>query len=245
MIGVGLGITRRPILSGKPASAVDRILGAGGRDYAVFEAVLASLQQDSAGTTPVTMTGQTVGRWAAQRRAPHVATQPIAGYRPALQSSGLKFDGLDDFLQTEWAVQTGASCIVAQVSVPTSLAGTQAIVGASDGTSTIHVGVASNGVARASLPDTGIVNGTTDLRGQDIILAASFGTGQVALFVDKTTEFSANGTYVIWPTGTAYRLATPSGTSAFFGGTIKRIAFGRVTLTLEQYLAIRNEWLRA
>lgn len=245
MIGVGLGLTHRPILSGRPAPAIDRILGAGGRDYAVFEAVLGSLQQDSAGTTPVTMAGQAVGRWAAQRRAPHVATQSVAGYRPALQSFGLKFDGLDDYLLTDWTVQTGANCIVAQVSVPTSLAGTQAFAGASDGTSTIHLGVASTGLARASLPDVGVVNGTSDIRGRDIVLAASFGTGQVALFVDQTTEFSGSGTYVIWPTGMAYRLATPSGTSALFGGTIKRVAFGRVTLNLEQYLSIRNEWLGA
>lgn len=61
--------------------------------------------QDSAGTTPVTATGQPVGKILDKSGRGNHATQTTAGSRPTLQqdSNGhyyLSFDGVDDFLVT-------------------------------------------------------------------------------------------------------------------------------------------------
>lgn len=63
----------------------------------------ASMFQDSAGTIPVTATGQPVGMIRDQSGRGNHATQSFAGSRPLLQQDGtgrfcLVFDGIDDFL---------------------------------------------------------------------------------------------------------------------------------------------------
>lgn len=65
---------------------------------------MASLSQDSAGATPVTAAGQTVGRVADKSGNGLHAIQATAGFRPAWSADAqgrlsLSFDGVDDMLQ--------------------------------------------------------------------------------------------------------------------------------------------------
>lgn len=64
-----------------------------------------TMYQDSAGTTPVTATGQPVGKILDKSGRGNHATQGTAGSRPTLQQDGsgfyyLSFDGVDDSLAT-------------------------------------------------------------------------------------------------------------------------------------------------
>ena len=65
---------------------------------------LNTLFQDAAGTTPVTATGQPVGRMLDKSGRGNHATQSTAGSRPTFRDVGglryLEFDGIDDFLVT-------------------------------------------------------------------------------------------------------------------------------------------------
>ena len=65
---------------------------------------LSTLFQDTAGTTPVTTAGQTVGLMLDKSGNGYHATQPTAAARPTYQTDGtlhwLSFDGVDDFMVT-------------------------------------------------------------------------------------------------------------------------------------------------
>lgn len=75
---------------------------------------LSTLFQDSAGTTPVTATGQPVGRMLDKSGNGYHVTQSTTTKRPVLrQDAGglhyLDFDGVDDLLVTGYYALTGAS----------------------------------------------------------------------------------------------------------------------------------------
>jgi len=65
---------------------------------------MSTMFQDAAGTTPVTASGQSVGRILDKTGNNNHAVQPISGLRPTLQNDGLynylSFDGVDDFLES-------------------------------------------------------------------------------------------------------------------------------------------------
>lgn len=103
MIGLGLALTL------PPASLLDAAIrsmfssGAQGAWYDPSD--FSTLFQDSAGTTPVTATGQPVGKILDKSGKGNHATQATATSRPLLQQDGLgyyylNFDGVDDSLAT-------------------------------------------------------------------------------------------------------------------------------------------------
>lgn len=88
------------------ASYSPLVLFAGGAQGAWFDpADFSTLFQDSAGTTPVTATGQPVGKILDKSGRGNHATQATSTKRPILQQDGsgyyyLSFDGVDDGLVT-------------------------------------------------------------------------------------------------------------------------------------------------
>ncbi len=104
MLGMGLGRMGRN--GGVRPGAVVRALFANGEQGAWYDpSDFSTMFQDSAGTTPVTATGQPVGRILDKSGRGNHATQPTAAARPVYQIDGsgrphLLFDGVDDFMLT-------------------------------------------------------------------------------------------------------------------------------------------------
>lgn len=101
LIGFGLSL-----MAGLKSSAYPAALFAGGEVGVWYDpSDLTTLFQDSAGTTPVTAAGQTVGKILDKSGRGNHATQSTSARRPTYQidASGrpyLSFDGVDDFMVT-------------------------------------------------------------------------------------------------------------------------------------------------
>lgn len=222
------------------------ILGAGGLDYAFFDSGLAaSMFQDAAGTTPAAQASP-VGRWNVRQKAPHFASQSVGGSRPVLQANGLTFDVLDDNLLADWLTQAGANSLVAQVTVPAVIGATQFLSGsaANSFTNNFFIGFATSGQIRFNLAGMSTTNVGSDYRGQTLILGMS-ADGNSKVFAG-TEEVYAAPQSGLFGGSVPVRIGclNNDGVAAnFFGGSIKRIAFGKTALTLEQYQTIRAEWL--
>ena len=102
-------ITRAITQAGAGGQSLDsavRALFANGEQGAWYDpSDLSTMFQDSAGTTPVTAVGQSVGRILDKSGRGNHATQATAASRPVLQQDGngkyyLAFDGVNDFLST-------------------------------------------------------------------------------------------------------------------------------------------------
>jgi len=94
-----------PGIGQPPLQELQSLLFAGGQRGGMWLfSELSSLFQDTAGSTPVTTSGQTIGRISDLSGNGNHATQATAGSRPAYDVSGSlrrgSFDGTDDFLQT-------------------------------------------------------------------------------------------------------------------------------------------------
>ncbi len=178
----------------------------------------------------------------------HYASQASAGARPVLQSDGLKFDGSDDNLLTDWFAQTGANCIIAQVSVPATVVVNQVLAGAEvSGAGGFWLGIGTDGRLRGKLGDAGSVSfASADYRGQTIIAALS-ANGLTGNGFVQEASYPITGSGTInpaqsWRAGALQNNGVPAG---FFGGSIKRLAFGKISIDLAQFQQIRAEWLAA
>lgn len=91
----GIGGGGAPIWT--PASLFAKYSGVGGYwDWTD----IATLSQDSAGTTPVTASGQPVGRTLDKSGQGNHVIQSTAGARPQYNGAGITPDGVDDFMVT-------------------------------------------------------------------------------------------------------------------------------------------------
>lgn len=175
----------------------------------------------------------------------HCATQTTTSARPAFQASGVKFDGSDDNLLTNYFASAGANFIVAKITVPATLSGLQIFAGAS-GASANRIYLAINSVGQLCAGVGGqvatVIVGTQDLRGQEVVVGLTMNGSTVKLFVNGVEEYS--GAQVATPTTTIpFRIGclNNNGTAAnFFAGSVKEILMGREYLTLDQYLKIRG-----
>jgi len=80
-----------------------------------------ALFQDSAGTVPVTADGDPVGRMLDQSGNGNHATQSVSGSRPVYRTDGtlhwLEFDGVDDFLDTDFILNKVQGSVSFNISV--------------------------------------------------------------------------------------------------------------------------------
>jgi hypothetical protein len=180
----------------------------------------------------------------------HYASQNVSNSRPVLQADGLKFDGGDDLLVSDWMASAGANCILALVNVPVDISSLRVIAGLSGAASgRFYVGIDGSGRVCGGLGDEAntIVVGTGDVRGGIAFISLSTtGTDYMLVGNDtvrKTgTQAGALNTAVAAALGALNNNGTPS---VFWPGTIKRAAFGRVAPTFDQIQQIRAEWLAA
>jgi len=184
-----------------------------------------------------------VDSWSVKLVPGYSALQSTGTMKPTRQTSGAKFDGSDDNLLTTY--YAGASIfIVALVTVPATLAADQIICGASEvganrGYFMIRTtGVVAGGVGAQSFST---IQGTTDVRGQRLVIGMNVSATTVTLYVDDAIEYSAsrNGnpsTTVPWRIG-AHNYA---GTAAsFFAGSVEKLVAGSEDLVYQKYLKVK------
>jgi hypothetical protein len=179
----------------------------------------------------------------------HFATQATNNSRPVLQSDGLKFDGSDDNLLTDWFAQSGANCIIAQVTVPAALASTQMIAGTVATSANFWLGLSgTTGKTRMGFGDQLVTfSASANVLGQQTIVALSFDGSTVRAYENDQQIGTAIPTTPP-ETSVSARIGAGNGSGtaqSWFGGSIKRIAFGKTALTLQQFQQIRAEWLAA
>ena len=174
------------------------------------------------------------------------ATQATAGFKPKYQTAGATFDANDDSLLTGYLAQNGANFIVAYVDVPASIPATQVVAGAS-GAAANRCFLAFNtsgqlcgGVGSNS---TSTILGTTDWRGQTVVVGLSFDGSTVKLFAGTAEEYS--GAQASTPTtAIPFRIGAlnNNGTAGSFSGVaLKDLLVGRQALTLGQFRSIRTQ----
>lgn len=192
-------------------------------------------------------------RFCEVRRVPgRFGIQPTAGYKPVLQATGLKFDGIDDNLMTDWCAQAGANCILAHIDLPTGPGIDQFISGSQGPAATdrFRIGVqAGTGKVLTGL-GTQIATATSgpDVRGTTAIVGLAFDGTTATVFVNDavTNTFAQGGSQPNPTVPVCLGAVNINGTvTNWFSGAIRRIALGRVAPTLAQYLAIRAEWLQS
>jgi hypothetical protein len=177
------------------------------------------------------------------------AIQATGSLKPALQTTGAKFDGSDDNLLTSYTSAVGANFIAALISVPASLPGTQTIVGSNDGVpNRCRLSVNPNGNLCAAV-GTQLENTiftTSNLRGTEVVVCLSFDGTTVRLF-DNPAAVAYQAAQSGVPTTTIpYRLGSlnSNGSSTQqFGGSIKKIVAGREFISIDRYRQIRDALL--
>ena len=176
------------------------------------------------------------------------ATQSAAGFKPKYQTTGAVFDASDDNLLTSYVAQNGANFIVAYLDVPASIPATQVVAGAS-GSSANRCFLAFNTsgqlCAGVGSQSTTTVVGTTDWRGQTVVVGLSLDGSTVKLFAGSAEEYTAAqaGTPT---TSIPFRVGAlnNNGTAGSFSGVaMKRLLVGRQALTLTQFNSIRSQLL--
>lgn len=209
----------------------------------------ARLFQNTDEATPVTATGQVIGRVNDRRtgtNSPRNATQATAAAKPKYQTTGAAFDGVDDNLLTGYTAGAGANFIVAKVTVPGTLSAIQVIAGAANGAAErCWVGVDNTtGFLRCGVGASLTHLGTTDLRGlANVPVGLSFNGSTVRVFVGSAQEYEGAQTGV--PTVVhPIRLGSNNNVgaaSSMFGGTITSIAAGREFIDLARFNQIASQ----
>jgi len=179
------------------------------------------------------------------------ATQSGATLKPTRQTAGSKFDGTDDNLLSTYLASAGSNFLMARTTVPSSLAATQLIAGASGASANrIFIGVNTSGFACAGIgsDNTGVIVGTTDLRNQEADIGITCNGTTVRLIVNGAVEYEAaqNST----PTTTIpFRLGVHNNNGSpaanYYAGYIKECLAGTDYLTLAKFNDIRRALDRA
>ena len=175
--------------------------------------------------------------------------QPTLSFRPKYQAGGgAAFDGLDDNLLTAYTAGAEANFIVAKVTVPATLSGTQMIAGASDAglANSFLIGIRNDGHVGggvgSSLP--AVLTGGPDLRSQTAVVGLSFNGSTVRVFANDAVVYSGAQTGVP-TTSIPVRLGAfnNNGTASnFFGGSIdSEILVGREFIDLARFKQIASK----
>jgi hypothetical protein len=170
------------------------------------------------------------------------ATQATGSFKPTFQTTGAKFDGTDDNLLTGYLAQAaaGGNFLVARVTVPVTLAGTQIIAGTNDsgGASPFRLGITTAGALRATVGAGSTLDSTgIDLRGTETVVGLSYDGATVRTFAGSAQVGSFAETGAI-STTVPFRLGArnDNGTAAtFFAGSIRSILAGRQALETARF----------
>lgn len=172
--------------------------------------------------------------------SPRNANQATASFRPKFQAVGATFDGNDDNLLTDYTAGPSANFIVAKVTVPASISVVQVIAGAAvTAANRIHLAVLPTGrlTFGAGSLGVGAVTGTTDLRGQTVVVGMTCDARSVCLFAVDTIEATTGYTGGLAPT-MPFRIGAVNSNhiaTNFFGGSIARLVAGREFIDLDTF----------
>lgn len=248
MIGLSLGLCSTTGQGG--VDYIAQILGAGGLDYAEFDfGRLSLLFQDTAGTTPVTTIGQTIGRANVKAKAPHSAQQATSSFRPQYQAAGAKFDGSDDNLLTDWLAQAGANCLFVRATVPATVSATQVMLGAQDAgaTNRFWLGVTTGGLPYCGLGASATQIAGYDIRGREVVFGVTCNGSTIRVYLDGALILSQsqNGA----PTTTVPLRLGASAIAAtvinYFAGGIRKAVAGYKYLSDAEALQISTQLMAA
>lgn len=177
------------------------------------------------------------------------ALQTTGTLKPVRQTTGAKFDGSDDNWLTPYLAGAGSNFIVALVDIPASIAATQMLIGANEGSDAnrFRLCVSTAGAVRAAVGNTAIHDGTGDVRGQMLVIGMTFNGTTVDVFADASNvgSFTQSGTPT---TSIPCRIGARNdngGAGSFFAGSIKKLVAGRDYLSLTRYQQIRTALLAA
>lgn len=179
----------------------------------------------------------------------HYASQATNTFKPTVQVSGIKFDGSDDTLSTDWLANVGGdNFIMAQVGVQSAFNGFDPFLyGGQDGVpNRLALGVQyTTGLVRVSAGQGTAYLGTSDVRGaSDVIIGVSVGNSLVDIMVngaiEKSQAFSGS---VYGGANIIGGLNNNGNTINRWGGSLKRLLLGKKRVSLEDYNKIRAAWL--
>jgi hypothetical protein len=192
----------------------------------------------------ITITGLSV-KWIPGNHA----LQGGGSLKPQYQPDGALFDATDDYVLPPYRFQAGENGMTARVKVPASIAASQIVVGARDSGSAglFYIAFTAGGLLRIGNGVNFNTVGTTDRRGQEVVVSAS---------VDGTTlrAFDDDIECAPVPQGGSVTTTYPpsigclNATGSFlgpYGGNIRRVLAYRQGLTLSKHLAIRAKLLAA
>lgn len=165
----------------------------------------------------------------------NAGVQSTVNFAPKRQANGAKYDGSDDRSVTTYGL-SGSGDLFAfdYADIPASIAATQILFGAQDGSSNgAYLGVTTSGALRAKIGQTVIDSTGVDLRGGRHRVGV-FTVGATAyLFADNAIVGSGAWTGSLpttaWTLGAVNANGTPS---AFFGGSLFCPVHGRDTINL-------------
>lgn len=162
------------------------------------------------------------------------ALQPTSNFRPTRSATGAKFDGSDDRLVTAFALSGGADVFAFDYAdIPASVASTQILFGAQDGSSNgAYLGVTTSGALRVKIGQTVVDSTGVDLRNGRHRLGFYTVGSTVNLFVD--TAIVGSGTWTGSLPSTSWYLGAVNANgaaSAFFAGSLWCPVAGRETIS--------------
>lgn len=184
---LGLNFGRTGHASGQGGANIASLFAAGELGFLYYPALAANLFQDSAGTTPVTVNDNPVGRFTDQSGRGNNATTVTSTLRPLWKANSgkpyLNFDGTDDNLLNSFNPSTAGTLAVA---FNGSTTGRTAIAGGGGitGTKRCRISLFTAGIASFDFNAANLVVGAVDLRNTDHVLAMTWGGGLLRCYVD-------------------------------------------------------------
>lgn len=171
------------------------------------------------------------------------ATQSNVNLKPVYQTTGGKYDGLDDNLLTGYTAGPGENFIAALVTVPASIPSINVIAGTTDGIGgRFRIGIDTSGRFCAGVGSQleGTIFAAGDLHSTKVVVGLSIDGSTVRLFSGATLAYAAAQAGVP-PVTIPFRIGAlnSNGTATnCFAGSIKRIIAAPASIDLPTWLNI-------
>lgn len=252
VIGLGVGVVFDTC---GDKSSIGRFLNvAGSVDFDAKKA-LTSWFTDSAGTTPVTASGDKIGLWNDATGHGYNAAQTISNNRLNALLTGTRWtatgDGTDDnLLSTYLATATDFSVFI-DVDVPATMALTQIVFGAVDTgpANRFQIGFNTSGnfVAGVGADSILVIKDAVDWRAQRFIgaLVIDSANSRVKLFTSAGTPYDAakNGDPTVTLSPRLGCVNTAGSPGSYFNGGIGRVIAAPRAMVLAEFTAMRAQQL--
>jgi len=236
---------------------IPSIIFAGGHKGIVIDPeVLSSMSQDTAGATPVTAAGQSVGRILDRSGNAMHPVQATSAARPTYQVDGssrpvLRFDGVDDRLATP-SITWGTDAVTLVASLSLTPTGIQSVIATGGGTlsqtgfllsklSTDRIRARSSGTAVALADSVASVSGAEVCAMQGDISTPLVLLRRNGAQVSSNSATQGTGTFA----ASEFQIGSLSGSQFLSGDIYGLLAVNRILTTqelrwVEKWLALKN-----